>query len=387
MHSVDEVVKTYGKEIAALSLGRDKLTEWLNDNLEGTYTSHFARKVLDELAREDEVKRKVRRSSAVEERLREEYNIHDETWVPVSMWGEPDSPRAKWERRVDLLEAQRLKELVDTFGEQTRVNSAQVVGNKIAVLSIRDTHFGMFTSHPGPYNTYDIDEAQQAYIEAGMELIERAAKEGVESLVIPFGSDTIHVDGPMNTTTKGTPQDVSTVWWMAMEAAIGALNTIIAEAKIRMGEVTLVLEQGNHDNNLSRALGMAMRQRWQHDCTILDGSEKVKYVNNGYVHLFFDHGDTLKPGDYAAVIYADYPGIVNKHDYVEVLTGHLHHRKKTVLQQAGDYWEDGGLVHRITPALCPSSDWAEAGGYRSIPGAQLTIYNEHRFLSLFDWTP
>lgn len=387
MYTVEEVIKLYGEEIASLSLGRDRLTEWLNDNIEGKYTAHFARKVLDELAREDVVKRKVRKSSAIEERLRDEYDIHDETWVPVSMWGEPDSPRAKWERRVDLLEAQRLKELVDTFGDMPEVTSSSTQSPKIGVLSIRDTHFGMFTSHPGPYKSYDIEEAQRAYIEAGMELIERADLEGVEHLVIPFGSDTIHIDGPMNTTTKGTPQDVSTVWWRAMEAAIGALNTVIAEAKIRTGEVTLVLEQGNHDNNLSRALGMAMRQRWQADCNILDGSEKVKYVNNGNVHLFFDHGDTLKPGDYAAVIYADYPGIVHKNDYVEVLTGHLHHRKKAVLQQAGDYWEDGGLVHRITPALCPSSDWAEAGGYRSIPGAQLTLYSGDKFLALFDWTP
>lgn len=384
MYTTQEIIQTHGTEIKKLGFGRDKLTEWLNENLEGTYTGYFARRLLEELEKDDIPTQKF---GTIEDRLRSEYNIFDETWVPVGMWGEPDAPRAKWERRLDLLKAERLQDLVNTFGDVEPNNKTETSDEVVGVLSIRDTHFGMFTSHPGPYNTYDTEEAQAAYVSAGFELMERAEREGVQHIVIPFGSDAIHIDGPTNTTTKGTPQDVSTVWWKAMEAAIAALNTVTQEATKRFSNVTLVLEQGNHDNNLARALGMAMRQRWEDKVFILDGNEKIKYVRNGDVHLFFDHGDTLKPGDYPAVIYSDYPGIVHKKDYVEVLTGHLHHRKRTTLQQAGDYWEDGGLTHRITPALCPSSDWAEGRGYRSLPGAQLTVYDDQKFLALFDWTP
>ena len=386
MYTTQEIIRTHGTEIKKLGYGRDRLAEWLNENLEGTYTGYFARRLLEELE-QTETTAPASREGTIEERLRAEYNIFDETWVPVGLWGEPDAPRAKWERRLDLLRAERLKELIDAFGEAKP--QYHVVGNEgtVGVLSIRDTHFGMFTSHPGPYETYDLEEAEQAYIDSAFYLMERAAREGVSHLVIPFGSDTIHIDGPTNTTTKGTPQDVSTVWWEAMQSAIAALNTVIEHATQNFEQVTIVLEQGNHDNNLARALAMAMRQRWEGKTDILDGNEKIKYVRNGNVHLFFDHGDTLKPGDYPAVIYADYPGIVHKKDYVEVLTGHLHHRKRATLQQAGDYWEDGGLTHRITPALCPSSDWAEGQGYRSLPGAQLTVYDDQKFLALFDWTP
>jgi len=242
MYTTQEIIRTHGTEIKKLGYGRDRLAEWLNENLEGTYTGYFARRLLEELE-QTETTAPASREGTIEERLRAEYNIFDETWVPVGLWGEPDAPRAKWERRLDLLRAERLKELIDAFGEAKP--QYHVVGNEgtVGVLSIRDTHFGMFTSHPGPYETYDLEEAEQAYIDSAFYLMERAAREGVSHLVIPFGSDTIHIDGPANTTTKGTPQDVSTVWWEAMQSAIAALNTVIEQPHKTLSKSRLFLSK------------------------------------------------------------------------------------------------------------------------------------------------
>jgi hypothetical protein len=108
-------------------------------------------------------------------------------------------------------------------------------------------------------------------------------------------------------------------------------------------------------------------------------------VSLGHTHLFFHHGDGIKPEDYPRLIANDHPDTIKPGDYVEVLTGHLHHRRRSVLGTSGDYLEAGAIIHRITPALCPSSNWAERMGFRSEPGSQLTVYNRHGFWCMFEW--
>lgn len=391
MFSIDEIIDQYGDTIKELGYGRRQLADWLNDNVEGKYTEHFARRLLAELDAEEEAPtQKNADQRSMEDRLRDIYGLQDESWVPVSVWGDPNNPRAKWERRMDLVEADKMQAILEKTQALTLESAMSVPSDRMAVLSIRDTHFGMFTEHPGPYDSYDLEEAQWAYVQAGRYLMREAAESGVSHLVIPFGSDTLHVDNNANTTTKGTPQEMTTAWWRAFEAAMQSIITVAVEASEQFEAVTLVLEQGNHDENMARSLAMAVQARFvgYENVNVMASFDKMKRVSVGErCHVFMHHGDTMHPSSYPAIIYADHPEVAKRGSYVEVLSGHLHHRKKATLKQAGDYLEDGGIVHRITPALCPSSDWAQANGYRSVPGAQLTVYDEDGFVSLFDWTP
>lgn len=388
--TVDEVIEAYGQTINQLGYGRRQLAEWMNDNLEGKYTEHFARRVLQELSEEEQYTElaPMYTGKTMEEILRETYGLYDPTWVPVSVWGDPRNPRAKWERRVDLVDAARINQILETTGNTHLPAARKVEGERMAVLSIRDTHFGMFTEHPEPYDTYDLEEAQQAYLLAAADLMHQALKENIDTLVIPFGSDALHVDGPQSTTSKGTPQEVSTAWWRAFEAALDSIITVVKRASKKF-DVILVLEPGNHDHTLAKALGIAIQSRFQDEekVTVLAGHQTLKKVSLGKCHVFMHHGDTMKPQNYQGVIYGDYPECGAAGSYIEVLTGHLHHRKRGVLLDGGDYLEENGIVHRITPALCPASNWSESQGYRSRPGAQLTVYSERGFYALYEWRP
>lgn len=391
MYSIDEIIRMHGQQIAALGYGRRQLATWLNDNLEGKYTEHFARRVLQEMEDDPELKQGPKMSGkSMEELLRETYELNDPTWIPVSVWGDPRAPRAKWERRLDLIDSERIQKLHAELAQRPLRTDTQASGERMAVLSIRDVHFGMFTDHPGPYETYDLNEAQTHYERAASKLINEAVSQGAETLVFPVGSDMINVDGPSNTTTKGTPQDVSTSWNKAFRAALESVNNVINEAVNTNGikKVIVVAEPGNHDNTLAQTLGMAIESKWDgNGVQVLAGDETLKMVNLGSTYLFFSHGDGAKPESYAGIIYADHPQCATRGNYVEVLTGHLHHRRKSVLKAPGDYLEESSIVHRITPALCPSSNWSEFMGYRSQPGAQLTIYDSKGFLSLFEYRP
>lgn len=397
MHTIDEIITLHGEYIKGLGLGRRALASWLNDNLEGKYTEHFARRVLADLDSPEPVTEPVaevsdhgvKRTRSMEEILREEYGLYDPTWIPVSVWGDPRNPRAKWERRLDLLDAEKMQAIIRSLNPEKMQSVSQINADsrRMAVLSIRDTHFGMFTEHPGPYDSYDLDEAQAAYFEAAGKLMTHAEHNGVDHLVIPFGSDALHVDGPGSTTTRGTPQEISTSWLRAFKAALQSLNTVVEEARLRFERVTLVLEPGNHDHSLAQALGIAVEAQWEGQVEVLAGYETLKRVSLGDTHVFMHHGDSMKPAAYHGVIFGDYPECARKGSYIEVLSGHLHHRRRTVLLEAGDYVEENGIVHRITPALCPASNWAEAAGYRSEPGAQLTIYTDKGFLAMFEWNP
>jgi len=384
MYTIEEVIKRHKETIAGLGYGRTQLQEWLNENLEGEYTQYFARRLLEQINSSYEPLESDYKT--MEELLREIYGLQDPTWVPVSVWGDPRNPRAKWERRLSVIDKEKIDELQRQIRE-LNIGDSKIYedGRKLAVLSIRDAHFGMFTDHPEPYNTYNLAEAQEAYLAAAADLILKAKRNEVTHLVYIVGSDMINVDGPANTTTRGTPQDVSTNWTNAFKAALESANAVIQAATEHFDGVTVVCEPGNHDNTLAKALGISLQAKWGDKATVLAEGDDLKRVKFGKTDLFFHHGDKIKPEDYQGVIYARYPDCATPGRYVEVLTGHLHHRRRTALKTGGDYLEEMGIVFRITPALCPSSNWSESMGYDSEPGAQLTIYNTHGFESLFEF--
>lgn len=399
MHSIEEVLEQHGETISRLGYGRRALADWLNDNLDGHYTVHFARRLLGALDNQDAFRATTVRvervavapeetqdDDSIEDRLRRAYGITDPSWVPVGIWGEPHAPKAKWERKNAGPDLEKVRDLIDkTQVDKTQTMVAELTDPYIAVLSLRDTHFGMFTNAPEPYDTYSLEEATQAYVEAGVHLIDNATEFGAGTLVIPFGSDMLHVDGAGNTTTRGTPQEVSGPWYEAFAAAMKALNEVIDYALSEGLWVILVLEPGNHDANLALAMGEGIKAKWDGRVSYIGGQEGVKRVTFGNTHLFFHHGDSIKPEDYPRLIANDHPDTVGNGHYVEVLSGHLHHRRRSVLGSSGDYLEAGSLVHRITPALCPSSNWAERMGFRSDSGSQLTLYNHSGFVALFEW--
>lgn len=417
--TVKQVAEKYGQEIKRINsmsggnMGRSSLHRWLNDNLEGEYSKHFARMVLKELYENQEnapaktkkmhpikVKKmhppttekmhpapseKMHQKSAddTEDALRRLFNM-GEGWKPVRVWGSAERPMVKWERVNGNITEEEIHAFINEIAtasiKPTKVSPEETIG----VLSIRDTHFGLKTSHPGPYESYNLEEASNAYQQAAAYLTAKAKRDGVTHLVLPFGSDMLHVDNSVNTTTKGTPQDVDVFWWEAFSAAMKSVIAVVNHAKKEIGKVTLILEQGNHDYNLSRALAAALEERWP-DVEILGGNNTVKRITYGNTHLFFHHGNDIKPESYLGIIANTYPDSLNPNNYIEVLNGHYHHRNKTTLNGSGDYWESGRLNYRITPALCPSSNWSEANGYSSEPGAQLTTYNQNSVLALYEW--
>ncbi|MCA1806684.1 MAG: hypothetical protein LC687_02305 [Actinobacteria bacterium] len=385
---VGEVVEQYGKQILDLDLGRRALAKWLSSELDEGVSEYFARQVLAELAHVD-----IEPEDTVEEKLRRVYGINDPSWVPVTIWGEPHDPRAKWERRFTEATAQWIADVVQRVGvtDYTEVSVADTDKPVAAVLSIRDSHFGMFTDFPGPYGKYDLDAAASEYRRAADQLLADAIAGGwVDHLIFPVGSDLLHVDGPDNATVKGTQQDVSTAWWAAFEKGLESVIAVVNMAEeYGFRRVTLVLEPGNHDGGLAKVLGYALAAKWSDSklVDVLSGPESMKLVRVGGTRLFFHHGDSMKPEKYYGVLMSDYRKDMADATYVEVLSGHLHHRRKSVLQYAGDYQEDAGIVHRISPALCPASNWSEMSGYRSLPGAQLTIYDEDGFRALIEYRP
>jgi hypothetical protein len=388
--TVNEVLKQYGEEFVKLGYGRRQIEAWLNDNLPGTYTEYFARKVTDSLKPPNTQKIQPAPTTPNEPQeptdiitvLRNKYGITDPTWVPIKIWGTSDDPQASWKRDLRGLDTKTILNAMQTPLMELPT-SEQSTEYRMGVISIRDTHFGMFTDHPQPYATYDLKEAQNAYMQAARTLATKAKENGVKHIVLPVGSDAIHVDGPSNATTKGTQQDTSSPWYAAFETYLSSVNSVIKELTEAFEKITVVVEPGNHDHTLAQALGAAIKTFWSEKVTVLAGQETLKRVSVGKTHVFMHHGQNMKPGSYHATILADYPEVTDP-NYIEVLTGHYHHRARYVV---GDYKEDSGIVCRITPALCPSSNWSESQGYRSLPGAQLTIYDNEGFQSLHEWRP
>jgi hypothetical protein len=404
MKSILEIIETYGAEFRAQGFGRRQILTWLRKHVDHRYTEHQARQIAKAVRTgvyEPDVEAETESDPTpppppqpmipgedVEDTLRRAYGLTPD-WVPIRIWGEPGRIQATWTRMNNAVDHERVEGILQTLSTHAKKLTPTLISEEktLGVISIRDAHFGLMTHSPAPYKNYDLNEAQEAYTAASEYLMRRALGVGVTHIALVVGSDMMHVDGPLNTTTKGTPQVTNATWDAMFNAALQSIQRALSTALGSFKEVTVIVEPGNHDNTLSIAVGIALKNLWGDRVNVLAGPETLKRISVGRTHVFTHHGDNLKPQFYHGVILRDHPDAVRRGNYIEVLSGHIHHRVKTSLNTAGDYAEEFGIVHRVTPALCPASDWSESQGYRSEPGAQLTLYDSDGLVALFEWTP
>jgi len=244
-------------------------------------------------------------------------------------------------------------------------------------VSIWDHHFGKLAWGRETGENYDLKIAEQIYSDAAHELIEKSRGFNIDKIVLPIGQDFFHVDGPNNTTTAGTPQDVdgrlAKIFATGQRALINLCDLLMGIAPVH-----ILWVPGNHDWYTSWYLIKVLEAHYRHTRTVtVDASEMPrKHIEYGVNLLGYTHGCDEKHGSLPAIMAGQWPHEWARTTHREWKLGHFHRVKETHYNAAETI--DGVLV-RVLPSLCGTDSWHFKKGYvGGMRAAQAFLYSAKR---------
>lgn len=248
-----------------------------------------------------------------------------------------------------------LKELANAPAAP-RVQTPMIESGAPVYVALTDVHIGQ-------------DDGGEAIAPAALRVVEQLAKLGpVSEVILPVGSDLVHIDTYHRTTTKGTH----------IGAAMGARESLLCAVKTMAETVTAILEAGhpvrltycagNHDRVASYSVMLALFAWFRNEPNVKVNSIDVAdrtYIESHGVMVAVMHGDTHKPEQMPMLAAVEAPALWGRCEHRYIMCGHRHHFLK------GDA-HGCTVVQARSPSA--SSEYDRLQGYhapRSIQGFRL----------------
>lgn len=235
------------------------------------------------------------------------------------------------------------------------------------VVGMTDLHYLKLAVDDFGQIVYNKDIARKKLFETQKDLIAQIQLYGKpEKFTVIAGSDGMHIDNPLQTTTQGTSMANSTdgEWHIEIGNYIDIqLDYIDLFANI--APVDVIVVPGNHSKNTDYLVGAFLKKYYEK----VNGSVKViqgmnserTFVPYGKYCLVFQHGDNVSPNkmdkEMHKVIMSEASrwGIRALDTIFYHFSGHIHHEDSKDL---------GGNVIRITlPVVCPPDKWHTQSQY------------------------
>lgn len=201
----------------------------------------------------------------------------------------------------------------------------------LLVMDIADLHINKLTS---AFETGEKDKSlnefkSELWVKIN-KLINRTSNFNISHIVFVGGNDVLHVDSPNNTTTSGTKQDVSMMWFDAFIEARKFYIEVI-EYLMQIAPVHFVFVPSNHDYMSGFHLAQNI-EAWFHN------SEQVtfdvspahrKYFKFGNNLIGLTHGDGAKEADLPDLMKIEAKEAYSSSDFCYWYTHHIHHKDKS----------------------------------------------------------
>jgi hypothetical protein len=201
----------------------------------------------------------------------------------------------------------------------------------LLLLDIADLHINKLTSvfETGEANK-NIESLKQTLFNKIEVLIKRTNSFNITSIIFVGGNDVLHTDSPQNTTTAGTKQDVSMMWFDAFVEA-RKLYIEILERLLLIAPVHFVFTPSNHDYMSGFHLAQNI-QAWFHKNNNISfdvSPAHRKYIQFGASLIGLTHGDGAKEADLPDLMKIEAKEGYYNSNYCYWYTHHIHHKDKS----------------------------------------------------------
>lgn len=190
----------------------------------------------------------------------------------------------------------------------TDISPVKKTGRYCLVIDPADVHIGKLAAAYQTGDSYNSATAVQRVVEGVSGILSHASSYDVDQIVLVIGNDIVHVDGPKNTTTKGTPQDVDGLWWQSAETAINVYKQLITTLRTK-ANVHIMYNPSNHDYMIGYFVARVLKAYFSNDAgTTWDSDLKHrKYFQFGNNLIGTSHGDGAKMDNLPLLMANDVP--------------------------------------------------------------------------------
>ena len=235
------------------------------------------------------------------------------------------------------------------------LRSTKHSGNLLEI-SLNDAHFGKLAwgIEVGGID-YDSRIAQETFIKAVDNLLDRSKGFNVDHILFVVGNDLLHSDDLQGRTTKGTIVDCDTRYQKTFEIVRQTVTQCIERFRL-IAPVTVKMVSGNHDELSIWHLGDSLSCYFANyeDVEVDNTPIYRKYFEWGLCSLMMTHGDKAKRSDLPLLFATEKPELFGRTKWREIHTGHLHSTKTE---------EFHGVRVRILPSLSPPDYWHFTNGF------------------------
>jgi hypothetical protein len=238
----------------------------------------------------------------------------------------------------------------------------------LSVYCFGDPHFGLRAIASEAGEDFDLVEADRI-TRAAVERLASAAPSSRTALLINAG-DSTHADNSTNRTRKsGNVLDVDGRHFQSVQVSARAWVYAAEVLLQKHQEVTVWILPGNHDDDTSFAIALAISMYFEREprITVEVSASRFRYMRFGKVLIGANHGDGPKPKDLPLIMAMDRPedwgATTTKYIYV----GHIHH--DTVI-------EVQGVRVETLRTLAAKDAWSAGAGHRSMRDTRVIVHHQ-----------
>lgn len=250
-----------------------------------------------------------------------ESTLYDKEGNVVLQW-----VKTREDNTVSVVEA--IKDALSEYSGRSGLIPKPVVanGDLLTVYPLPDLHFGLYAWGPEAGEDWDIKIAQEVAERSVSRLV--AQSQPSEHAVVLGLGDYFHSNDRRAVTPKSLhPLDVDGRWAKVLKAGAALAVKLVELVAAKHETVEVVFLQGNHDEDAAIALTVALGLYYDNHSriTVTDNANVVWGRKFGVNLLTATHGHTIRPGNFAAVVAADFAEDWGSTLYRHGFMGHIHH--------------------------------------------------------------
>jgi len=267
----------------------------------------------------------------------------------------------KSQKQLEELSKQLIKDLKEFAPVYPEIKRKLGKKEHLLVLYPADIHIGKLADSFETGETYNNQIAVKRVKEGVQGILNKAQGFPIDKILFIGGNDILHIDTPKQTTTSGTNQDTTGMWYsnflIAKQLYVDVLLQLIAVA-----DVHFTFNPSNHDYQSGFFLADVIQTYFQNnknitfDCSIAH-RKGYRYGNN---LIGTTHGDGAKQADLPLLMAQEFPIEWSKTKHRYVYTHHVHHK------QSKDY---AGVTVESLRSPSAADSWHHRKGYQHAPQA------------------
>lgn len=285
-----------------------------------------------------------------------------------------------WLRKLHNMEwVEAIRLLIDDIPKlKTPKKSFKNDTDYLLEIALMDVHFGMLAWGKETGTDYDIDIAEELFLHAVQDLLEKSSGYNPKRILFPFGNDFLHIDDPTNQTPQNhNLLDVDSrlikIYQKAKKAVIKAINYCREVAP-----VDVIWVPGNHDPMTSYYMCDVIDHVFSDDTDVnVDiGPKYRKYYPWGDCLIAYTHGVEEPLRDLPSIVATEEPVLWGASKYREIHIGHKHKKMQMHWVQVDSM---PGTVIRMIPSIAGTDQWHYKKGYiKNYHAAESYLWDANR---------